>query len=120
MTRNFESRNENGGGAKRQALCLVLVALLLYNPFFTIFSVSQDLSVAHPPSYRATVAGSELRRCTIEPSVPLIPQLTAALLYAAALLAPSHKVDFVQPSATAGLVSQAPCDSIWFRPPPSA
>jgi hypothetical protein len=99
---------------------LVLVALLLYNPFFTILSSSRDLSVTHPLSYRATVAGSELRRCTIEPSDPLIPELTAALLHAAILLTPTPEVAFVQPSGTAGLLSQASCDSIWFRPPPSA
>jgi hypothetical protein len=120
MTRNSESRIETGGATKRAAVCLVLIALLLYNPFFTILSVSQDLSVAHPLSYRATVAGSELRRCTIEPSDPLIPELTAALLHAAVLLAPTHEVAFVQPSDSAGLLSRVSCDSIWFRPPPSA
>ena len=120
MTRYSESPIEASGRRKRAAVCLVLVALLLYNPFFTILSVSQDLSVAHPLSYRATVAGSELRRCMIDPTHALIPELTAAILHAAALLTPSLKVDFVQPSATAGLVSQASCDSIWFRPPPSA
>jgi hypothetical protein len=120
MTRNSESRIETGGAHKRAAVCLVLVALLLYNPFFTILSSSRDLSVTHPLSYRATVAGSELRRCTIEPSDPLIPELTAALLHAAILLTPTPEVAFVQPSDTAGLLSQASCDSIWFRPPPSA
>jgi hypothetical protein len=99
---------------------LVLIALLLYNPFFTILSISQELGVSHPLSYRATVAGSELRRCTVDPANPLIPELTAALLHAATLLTPTHEVAFVQPSDTAGPVSQASCDSIWFRPPPSA
>jgi hypothetical protein len=120
MIRNSESPIEARGRQKRAAVCLVLIALLLYNPFFTILSISRDLSVAHPLSYRATVAGSELRRCTVEASDPLIPELAAALLHAAALLAPSHKVDFVQTSDIAGVVSQPSCDSIWFRPPPSA
>jgi hypothetical protein len=120
MTRKTESGIKAGLARKHAAVCLVLVALLLYNPFFTILSSSQDLSVTHPLSYRATVAGSELRRCTIEPSDPLIPELTAALLHAAILLTPTPEVAFVQPSDTAGLLSQASCDSIWFRPPPSA
>jgi hypothetical protein len=110
---------EASGARKRAAVCLVLIALLLYNPFFTILSSSQDLSVKHPLSYRATVAGSELRRCTMEPADPLIPELTAAILHAAILLAPTYQVAFVQPSDTAGLLSQASCDNIWFRPPPS-
>jgi hypothetical protein len=120
MTRDSRSRIEAGGARKRAAVCLVLVALLLYNPFFTILSSSQDLSVRHPLSYRATVAGSELRRCTIEPADPLIPELTAAILHASILSTPNHEVGFVQPSGVAGLVSRASCDSVWFRPPPSA
>lgn len=120
MTRTSESRIEPSGGRKRAAVCLVLVALLLYNPFFTILSSSKDLSVKHPLSYRATVAGSELRRCTFEPADLLIPELTAAILHAAILLTPTYEVAFVQPSETASLLSQASYDSIWFRPPPSA
>jgi len=119
MTPDCELRID-ASGRKRAAFCVLLVALLLYNPFFTILSASQDLSVNHPFSYRATVAGSELRRCTVEPVDPLIPELTAAILHAAILLRPTCEVAFVQPSETAGQLSQASCDSIWFRPPPSA
>jgi hypothetical protein len=123
MTRNSESQIEAIGARNRAAVCLVLVALLLYNPFFTILSSSRDLSVTRPLSYRATVAGSELRRCTVEsadPADPLAPELTAAILHAAILLTPTHEGAVVQPSDAAGLLSQASCDSIWFRPPPSA
>src|SRR4029077_4050477 len=111
---------EASGARKRAVVCLVLIALLLYNPFFTILSSSQDLTVKHPLSYRATLAGSELRRCTMEPADPLIPELTAAILHAAILLTPTYEGAFVQPSDAAGLLSQASCDNIWFRPPPSA
>jgi hypothetical protein len=120
MTPDSELRVEMGGGRKRAAICVLLVALLLYNPFFTILSASPDLSVNHPLSYRATVAGSELRRCTIDSTDPLLPELTAAILYAAVLLTPTCEVAFVQPSDTAGVLSRASCDNIWFRPPPSA
>jgi hypothetical protein len=120
MTRDCESGRERGESRKRAAICLVLVALLLYNPFFTILGISRDLNVQHPLSYRATVAGTELQRCTFEAANPLIPELSAAILHVASLLSPSYKVAFVQPSDTAGPMSQAICDNIWFRPPPSA
>jgi hypothetical protein len=120
MARNSESRIEERSARIRGAICVLLIAVLVYNPFFTILSTSQDLSVKHPLSYRATVAGSELRRCTFEPADPLIPELTAAILHAAILLTPTVEVAFVQPCDTAGLLSQASYDSIWFRPPPSA
>ena len=111
---------ETNRARNRAAVCLVLIALLLYNPFFTILGTSQDLSVKHPLSYRATVAGSELRRCTIDSTDPLVPELRAPILHAAILFTPTHQVVHVQPSDTAGLLSQASCDNIWFRPPPSA
>jgi hypothetical protein len=120
MLRDSESRIEPNKARWWAATSLLLVALLLYNPFFTILSSSRDLSVQHPLSYRATVAGSELRRCTMDAAKPLVPGLCAAIIHAATLLAPSHEIAFVPPSDTAGPLSQALCDSIWFRPPPSA
>jgi hypothetical protein len=120
MKRDSESRPEFSEPRRRAALCFVLVALLLYNPFFTILGNSLDVSVQHPLSYRATVAGTELQRGMLELSNPLIPALTAAILHAASLLSPSHEIAFVQPSDAVGLVSLAICDSIWFRPPPAA
>jgi hypothetical protein len=104
----------------RAAVCIALVALLLYNPFLTILGSSLDLSVQHPLSYRATLAGTELQRCVLEAANPLIPGLDAAILHVFSLFTLSHEVDFVQPSDTARPMSQAICDSIWFRPPPSA
>jgi len=104
----------------RVAVCFVLVVFLLYNPFFIILGSSLDVSVQHPISYRATVAGTELQRGMFEPVNPLIPELDAALFFVASLVSLSHEIAFVEPSDTAGLISQARCDSIWFRPPPAA
>jgi hypothetical protein len=120
MTRDSKLGLEFSEPRTRAAVCLVLVALLLYNPFFTILGNSRDLSVQHPLSYRATLAGTELQRGTFEAANPLIPELEDAILYAARFFSPSHEVALVQPNDTAGSTSQAICDSIWFRPPPSA
>jgi hypothetical protein len=116
--RDSDLRIELSEARRRTAVCLVLIALLLYNPFFTILGISHDLSVRHTLSYRATLAGSELRRCTFEAAQPLIPALDAAVIYAASLLTPS--VEGVQPTDTPTPLAQVLCDSIWFRPPPSA
>jgi hypothetical protein len=120
MTRDSEMRIGSCEMRARAAVCLALIALLLYNPFFTVLSISQDLSVQHPLSYRATVAGSELRRCTFEVGRPLLPALSAAIFLVSALFAPSHEVALVQLSDVVVPVPQALCDSVWFRPPPSA
>jgi hypothetical protein len=119
MVRDSELRIEADRSRWWAAASLVLVALLLYNPFFTILSSSRDLNVRHPLSYRATLAGSELRRCTMDEAQPLVPGLDAAIVHAATLFAPSHEIALVQPSDTPALLSQALCDNIWFRPPPS-
>lgn len=120
VTRDSEIGFKLSEPRTRSAVCLVLVALLLYNPFFTVLGSSRDLSVRHPLSYRATLAGTELQRCTLEAAGPLIPELEAAILHLASLWSPSHRVPFVQPSDTARPIALAICDSIWFRPPPSA
>ena len=120
MMRDSESLIESSAPRGRIAVCLALIALLLYNPFFTILSTSHDLSIQHPLSYRATLAGSELRRCTCKAAQPLIPALDAVIVFAAALLTPSDEGALVQPSDTLVPVVQALGESIWFRPPPSA
>src|SRR5215470_2523971 len=44
----------------RGLLCLFLALTFLYNPFLGATSPVQYPSVSHPPSFRATVASSEL------------------------------------------------------------
>jgi len=120
MKRDSELGLEGSEPRKRAAVCFVLVALLLYNPFLTVLGSSLDMNVQHPLSYRATLAGLELQRGMLEAANPLIPELDAAILHVFSLFSPSHKVALVQPSETAQTISVATCDSIWFRPPPSA
>jgi hypothetical protein len=64
MMRGLHWERQSSDERWRTGVCLALVALLLYNPFLTILSSSHEISVQHPLSYRATVASSELRRCT--------------------------------------------------------
>jgi hypothetical protein len=118
LTHDSQPQITPRSGLTRAAISVLLAALFLYNPFFTILSISQDLSVQHSLSYRATLAGSELRRCTFEPDTPLIPELSAVVSPAIALSKPSYEVGPVQISDLLPL-SQVACDSIWFRPPPS-
>jgi|ERR1043166_2530993 len=109
----------SGSERRRALLCLAVAAALLYNPFLTILSNSVDLSLRQPLSYRATVASSELRRCTFEIEKPLIPALVAVVFSFAAGLASFHDVAFVQPSDSIIPRFTAASDGIWFRPPPS-
>jgi hypothetical protein len=99
-------------------ICLLLVALCLYNPFFTIFGASQVSNVQHHADYRATVAGSELRRCTIEPAPELTPALEASLFVTVCAFEPERN-ELCSPPVFTGSVQQQNRGSLWFRPPPA-
>jgi hypothetical protein len=119
MPRILHLRLHPSASPWRVGVCLVLAALFLYNPFFTIYGASQILNVQHPLSYRATLASSELRRCTVEPSKTLIPALEAAVVFE---LTQSPAVEEVVPALPRDLswfVSQVLCNDLWFRPPPT-
>ena len=119
MWAETESRLQGGADRKRAIFCLLLIAVLLYNPFFTILSSSLESSVRHPLSYRATVASSELRRCTLETDKPLIPALMAVVFFLTGMEL-SHEVGLVQPSNSVVPTFTSASDGIWFRPPPTA
>ena len=120
MIRDLHGERPSSGERWRAGVCLALVALLLYNPFLTILSSPQDVSVRHPLSYRATVASSELRRCTTESTKPLLPDLAALLFYATVFLRAGDEIIVVQARDAVAPLSLAVCDSAWFRPPPAA
>jgi hypothetical protein len=102
----------------RVGICLILFALFLYNPFLTIYGASPVVNIQHPLSYRATIASSELRRCTVEPSKPLVPALEAAVAFELAQSAATDEAIPVLPRDLFRAIPQVICNSLWFRPPP--
>jgi hypothetical protein len=118
MRRKPHLRLQRCAGPWRVALCLILVALFLYNPFLTIYGASPIVNVQHPLSYRATIASSELRRCTVEAAKPLVPALEAAVAFELAQTAATPEVAPVLPRDLFRAIAQVICNSLWFRPPP--
>jgi hypothetical protein len=102
-------------------MCLLLPLLLLCNPFSAKSESSGALSLRHPPSYRATVASSELQKFERQESREAIAIADRDLLGGFALLLPQ-----LQPSAEYGDTEvPRPADrflsgNLWFRPPPAA
>jgi len=117
--RDTSSGRQSNSECWRAGVCLALIVLLLYNPFLTILGSSQNISVRHVLSYRATVASSELRRCMLEPAQPPLPELTTVIFFAAFLLETGDETLAAQPRDASVPVSLASCDNVWFRPPPS-
>jgi hypothetical protein len=105
--------------AWRVGLCLILAALLLYNPFLTIFGTSPIVNIQHPLSYRATIASSELRRWTVESAKPLIPALEAAVAFELQPAVANKEVLSSLPRDLFQAMPRVICNSLWFRPPPS-
>jgi hypothetical protein len=108
--------------AKKQAwMCLLLSLLFLYNPYLAVQGPSGALSVGHRPSYRATVAASELSKIENPESRESIAIANPGLFEAFHLLQP-------QLQALAGhrdtedlhAADQFLSGNLWFRPPPSA
>jgi hypothetical protein len=118
MRRKLDLRLKGKELPWRVAFCLILAALLFYNPFFTIYGASPTVNIQHPLSYRATIASSELRRGTVEPAKPLIPALRAATVFEGIQSAANQEALPALPRDLFPAIPQVIGNSLWFRPPP--
>jgi hypothetical protein len=108
--------------AKKQAwMCLLLSLLFLYNPFLATQGSSGSLAVGHRPSYRATVACSELSRFENPESRPAVPTADGDFSDLFTLLQPQVQ-SFAGHRETADVqpFDQFLSGNLWFRPPPAA
>lgn len=119
MSRRLYPQREWTTSVCRALLCLLLAALSLYNPFWAVHGASHGLRVQHPPSYRGTVAASELGSGAVLPDVPEIVPAQAVLpdiylSFQTALDVFLQRFDELIPSITHVIGS-----TLCFRPPPS-
>ena len=105
----------------RDWLCLLVAVTFLYNPFLAASLSYNGLSVCHLPSFRATVAHSELLKFKPKelndrlaaPECELQGQSRLPLLY---VKTSTLQVDAGEPLPARYL----PVGNLWFRPPPVA
>jgi hypothetical protein len=118
MSVSTHSRPASRGVFWRSGLCLLLAVLFLYSPFFTIYGSSHSLKVQQLPSYRGTVASSELRRFTVAPLQLLLGSTDRAIVVR--ILCPAMVSSFGPPPefAQVPFQQQALLSNFWFRPPP--
>lgn len=115
--RKSATKNGAGGLASWQVvLCLLLAALVVYNPYMAGAGSGTGLCVQHSASYRATVGASELQHFT--------PQDGRGVLAAPIPFFLSYLV--ILPFARRTYPAQAVVPScallpasLWFRPPPA-
>jgi len=105
---------------KRAWVCLLLSVLFLYNPFLAMQGSSGALSVGHPPSYRATVASSELLKFENSKNPTVIAIADVDLSATFILIPPQPRPPAVHGDAEIlHGTDQFLSGKLWFRPPPA-
>ena len=120
---NFETNPPVGAGSVPnwfRAVCFALIVLLVHNPYLIAAAKAGGLNVSHHPSYRATVAASELQHFS-----PPNDRISFAVEVAGVFqdFAPL-RIDARHPLVYAPQVLSPPPQfwsaGLWFRPPPAS
>src|SRR5450755_1988007 len=120
MRRSLQ-RDEHQSDSKRHSwMCSLLPLLLLCNPFTVTAKSSEAFSLSHPPSYRATIASSELLKFRNQVSREGIEIADLGLCDGFVSFAPMplRWDDSYVDAAVLIAPGQFPFGSLWFRPPP--
>jgi hypothetical protein len=98
---------------------LLLIGLLLYNPFLGLIGHQNGLAYQQLQRHRATVGASELQHFSPIESESVEPEIVLAELFRNALAAAPKFSG--RPFQTEALPPRLELiKSIWFRPPPAA
>jgi hypothetical protein len=102
-------------------LCLLLAISFLFNPFLAASSSSFGPTVSHLPSFRATVASSELLKFTPKEKVGELTvsdcDVASECRFPVPLSDASTRLGEAEEPAAA---LYSPVGFVWFRPPPVA
>ena len=99
-------------------VCFALIILLIHNPYLIAPGMAGGLSLCHPPSYRATIAASELQHFTPPAGQnAFTPPATLVWKDFEPLQADGHH-PLIYVSQVASPPQQFWRAGLWFRPPP--
>src|SRR5580700_509309 len=98
--------------------CFALIVLLLHNPFLIAPARAGGLNVSHLPSYRATIAASELQHFTPASARNDFTAQAAPSWNDLAAVEADWRQPRITPSEGVRNSPQFWCASLWFRPPP--
>src|SRR5277367_5756574 len=104
--------------APQALLCLLLLGLLLFNPFATASSESTDLAYRTLPRHRATIGASEMEHFSPIQKELASPDLVQTVEVNDVKLTPAVSVGRVILREELPL-RPALVAVVWFRPPPS-
>jgi hypothetical protein len=110
-------------GVKPRALwyvcgCVLLVGLLLYNPFLALAPHADGLAYQALARHRATVGASELQHLAPVPGENAQPEVIVEKIFTGMLVESSTSLAYTQQPPTLLQRIELIAD-IWFRPPPA-
>lgn len=101
-------------------VCILLVGLLLYNPFLGLFHDSNGLSLCPPASYRGTVGAGELQGFSPVTNSFAVDILAAAYIGEIVPVLQEKKFHLAIDATPSAVILRDFSSNLWFRPPPSA
>jgi hypothetical protein len=118
---NIKTHSQRMGSALPhwcRGICFALIILLIHNPYLVAPAMAGGLHVSHLPSYRATIAASELQHFTPSPAQHAVIVQAGPRSSDLDPLQPDGR----QPRFTSSQVVSRPqrflSADLWFRPPP--
>ena len=98
---------------------VLLIGLLLYNPFLILVGHSDGLTYQALARHRATVGASEMQHYSPVPEKDTQPEVTIQEIFAAIIVVESKQS--ASPTFEDQALPQRPelIGSVWFRPPPA-
>jgi hypothetical protein len=109
---------KKGSSFWRWCIPMLLIGLLLYNPFLALMSHSDGLGYQAMARHRATVGSSELQHYTPVPGENAQPEAIVEVVFAGDQ-AESHRNPTYTPQDETLAQRVELIGSIWFRPPPA-
>jgi hypothetical protein len=120
MLKSAQFADLRGAAERHVWVCLLLPVLMLCNPFLAASDSSGTLAIHHPPSYRATVASSELQKFKNPERHEAIVIADHDVLEAFSLPLPRwHSSAEYLDTESPFLPDQFLSGGLWFRPPPA-
>src|SRR5579863_3029202 len=122
---NTMSRRSHLTGRRRilpdwcAVLCFALVVLLFHNPYLIASGIDGGLKVGHPPSYRVTVAASELQHFSPASEQEIIAENGSSLWELVVPLPLDCRHSRLTSTQIVSPPQQYWGSGLWFRPPPS-
>lgn len=108
-----------GRDKRRNWICVLLIGLLLYNPFLALTSVSHGLAYHELARHRASVGASEMQHFAPVQIENASPDVGVAARMGE-LLAPQEEAVSLHNGQEHLLLLLEGMTSLWFRPPPRA